>query len=605
MTILRKNASHLTDAEWQAFCNALLAMKKAGVYDGFVSRHAKASTTFEPIRAVSGNTQFRAEYYQTNGAHRGPSFLVWHRALLIEFETQLQQYIDSSFKGLGIPYWDWTQDPAGKSVFNKYLGTTTGEVTDGLFNAPDWCIDSSTNKSIGPLHRGLGKQPRSMPDMTTTMPVVMCCSVYDSFDSANFDQSFRRTFETKLHDLVHMWVGGQMQNPVLAPNDPIFYLHHANVDRLFTRWQEMHPTGTPYFQDPKVVMPQGQNYNDTLLQLNSTPQQVWDYKQMGYTYERPNTIRRFAGVSHSTYNYSIGSTSPVGVTFSPGSNVPSGTSAIQIGFTGWNIWFGDDGDHQLLRLGFDCNQAPYAGPVPSTLQAQLELTDVTENRPIQVQPQVSTLSLTDSSTFGALLVGRQTLPVSVSGSGECSWSATLTPPPGAEFAMAFFSAVDIQYSDASHWIYSEGVYINPMPTDSVPTQVKGTVHLWDASGNEKISAKLTLEVLYFGTTLLSSNLNYVLSGGINLSITTPAITTSVSSKTAFSVPEATVLTVPVIVGLGWHFIGADHNLRGNKFALTSTLSQLNYTGYVWDDSPGDIWDGFVHALVLCFSNYWV
>lgn len=608
MTVLRKNAAHLTDAEWSAFCNALLAMKKVGVYDDFISRHAMATRTNGAIIAAPGNTQFKAELEDTNGAHRGPAFIIWHRAMLLEFEAQVQQYIDSSFKSLGIPYWDWTQDPTGKSVFNKYLGTTIGEVKDGLFNAPDWSAELNPNApgtiSFGPLRRAMGQQTTPMPDMATTMPPVMASEVYDSFDSTNYDKSFRRNLERKLHDIIHVWVGGPMRNPLLAPNDPVFYMHHANIDRLFTRWQEMHPSVSPYFQDPNVIMPAGQNYADTLLQLKSTPQQVWDYKQLGYTYERSNTIRRCAGVDYNTLPPPIGEPSPVSVKFSTGTKVPPSATAMQVGFTGWNMWF-QDTDHQLLRLTFDCNQPPYAGPIPSSIQGQMELRDAVENRLINVQPQVSKLLLTDSSTFGALLVGRQTLSVPVSGNGERDWSATLTAPQGAEFAMAFFSGIDMRYADASHWIFSEAAYIEPMPLDSVPKQVTGKVHLWDNSGHQEISAKLTVEVLYFSTKVLSSNLNYVLSGAIDKSISIPPTDAPLTANTPLVVPEATILTIPAVVGLSWMFLDSDHNLRGHRFALTSTLSQLNYTGYLWDDGQDDYWEGGVHALVLCFSPYWL
>ena len=609
MTALRKNAANLTPAEWQAFCNALLAMKKAGVYDNFILRHAIATNTFVAIKSAPGNTQFQSARNETNGAHRGPAFLVWHRAMLTEFEAQMGSFIDSSFKELGIPYWDWTQDPTGQSVFKKdYLGSTIGEVKDGYFTAPDWTVQPNSSETgtipYGPLRRALGSQGKSMPDMNKTLPEVMSYPLYDSFDTTNFDSSFRRKMEQGLHDPIHVWVGGPMERPSLAPNDPAFYLHHANMDRLFMRWQEMHPS-VAYFQDPNVILPLGQNYNDTLVQLKSTPEQIWDYKKLDYTYERPDTIRRFAGVAYTGASPEIG-TSPLNFTIPLGSKPPT-TSAVQIGFTGWKISFEDGSDHQLLRLRFDCNQPAYAGPVPPTLTGKMELRDEIEDREIWVQEQLSQLLLTDSSTFGALLVGNESLSVSVSGFGERSWSAALTPPSGAEFAMAFFSKVDIRYADASHWIQGERLYIDPMPIDSVPKKVTGKVYLWDASGHESVEAALTLEVLYFSTKVLPSNKNYVLSGVVDKSISTPTTNTSVSSQVSLApLPVGTVLTVPVIAGLSWKFPDTDHNLRGHYFRIsTSNLSDLEYHGYLWDEEKDDDWLGSVHALVLCFSPYWI
>lgn len=42
--------------------------------------------------------------------------------------------------------------------------------------------------------------------------------------------------EHRPHDLVHDAIGGFMGEPDTAANDPIFWLHHCNIDRLWNRW---------------------------------------------------------------------------------------------------------------------------------------------------------------------------------------------------------------------------------------------------------------------------------------------------------------------------------------------------------------------------------
>ena len=39
------------------------------------------------------------------------------------------------------------------------------------------------------------------------------------------------------HNVVHGWVGGTMNNIMYSPADPVFWMHHAMIDRLWSLWQ--------------------------------------------------------------------------------------------------------------------------------------------------------------------------------------------------------------------------------------------------------------------------------------------------------------------------------------------------------------------------------
>lgn len=41
---------------------------------------------------------------------------------------------------------------------------------------------------------------------------------------------------TELHNRVHIYIGGSMQSVPRASNDPIFFLHHCNIDCLYEEW---------------------------------------------------------------------------------------------------------------------------------------------------------------------------------------------------------------------------------------------------------------------------------------------------------------------------------------------------------------------------------
>jgi hypothetical protein len=52
-------------------------------------------------------------------------------------------------------------------------------------------------------------------------------------------ENFRSAVEFNLHDVGHRWVGGTMVMRT-SPNDPVFYLHHNMVDKI---WQDWHNLG--------------------------------------------------------------------------------------------------------------------------------------------------------------------------------------------------------------------------------------------------------------------------------------------------------------------------------------------------------------------------
>lgn len=101
----------------------------------------------------------------------------------------------------------------------------------------------------------------------------------DVYDAAPWDESsvrFRNKaegFEDPLdrpaaerpwmHNRVHVWVGGEMA-PASSPNDPVFWLNHCNIDRIWEGWMKKH--GRTYL--PKSGEgPPGQGEEDELFSI--------------------------------------------------------------------------------------------------------------------------------------------------------------------------------------------------------------------------------------------------------------------------------------------------------------------------------------------------
>ena len=93
------------------------------------------------------------------------------------------------------------------------------------------------------------------------------------------------TAAPQLHNRVHVWVGGDMA-PGTSPNDPVFYLNHCNVDRLWEAWMaERGRLYRPTAQDQDA--PAGHRLDDvmaTLLGEPMRPAEVLDPSKW-YTYD--------------------------------------------------------------------------------------------------------------------------------------------------------------------------------------------------------------------------------------------------------------------------------------------------------------------------------
>lgn len=235
MTV-RKNQAALTADEKRRFVNALLELKRSGRYDTFVTTH----NAFIMSDTDNGDRV----------GHRSPSFLPWHRRFLIEFEQALQS-VDAT---VALPYWDWTADRTSRSSLwaPDFLGGTgrarDGQVLDGAFarSGNRWTITVRVD-GRDYLRRDLGAGGRQLPTRAE-VDSVLAMETYDMAPWNSSSDGFRNHLEgwrgVNLHNRVHVWVGGQMGTGV-SPNDPVFWMHHAFIDKLWADWQARHPR-SPY-----------------------------------------------------------------------------------------------------------------------------------------------------------------------------------------------------------------------------------------------------------------------------------------------------------------------------------------------------------------------
>ncbi|MEV5436091.1 tyrosinase family protein [Streptomyces sp. NPDC052682] len=254
MVYTRKDVSTLTRSERRRFVAALLEVKRRGEYDEFVRVHLRY---FVP----DGESGLRA-------AHMTPSFLPWHRRFLLDLENALRRVDDS----VTVPYWDWTRDRNLRAVpwTDDLLGGNGRQSDRQVMSGPfafrngQWTIRVGVTETEY-LMRDLGRRrdPIALPT-TADVDRALKDPVYDT---SPWNSTSARGFRNKLegwgqgggsaswlmHNRVHRWVGGHMAGGA-SVNDPVFWMHHAFVDLLWSRWQRRHPKAR-YL--PAKRLPQG------------------------------------------------------------------------------------------------------------------------------------------------------------------------------------------------------------------------------------------------------------------------------------------------------------------------------------------------------------
>jgi tyrosinase len=303
---IRKDVSSLTTEEKTKFVNAILTLKNTSSkfypddnsknrYDDYVEIHHHS------MMAGSDTDPDTDPNWYPGWAHLGPAFFSWHRQYLLEFENDLQTA--SKDNSITIPYWDWTREASFPFTID-FLGSdgeqtdseAAGKVTDGPFahDGPNnWTINFKDDPSDPPyLERGFGRinNAKKLPTLEE-VGISMQIANFDSPPWKLRSRGFRRIVEINFHNLVHRWVNGNMVT-MASPNDPVFWLHHSNVDRLWSIWQRNNPEVGWYL--PARGAPLGHNLYDKMIFDHMdrdlgftplTPADVINTVRLGYTYE--------------------------------------------------------------------------------------------------------------------------------------------------------------------------------------------------------------------------------------------------------------------------------------------------------------------------------
>lgn len=222
----RTEATHLSALQQQVFKQGVQTMMHDGRYRRLVEIHMQGQ---HRMHGLGGDSI---------GALR---FLSWHRQYLMEFEAAL---------GSPVPYWDWTQGfPAWLDDYLPFpldtlpMDQMSNDIASGTRTMPR----ENRSSSLAPRLPNTD-DIRAILEIQLD-PVAPAGARYAAFsarlESGNSDLTAPPLIMS--HNQVHVWVGGIM-NTMASPADPVFWMHHAQVDRLWAHHQEKNPDLFPDIQ---------------------------------------------------------------------------------------------------------------------------------------------------------------------------------------------------------------------------------------------------------------------------------------------------------------------------------------------------------------------
>jgi hypothetical protein len=147
--------------------------------------------------------------------HANWLFLPWHRGFIRLHEMALQAATSSTFR---LPYWNWDERPEIPAAYTQPESPAN----------PLWL-----DRSVDPISLSTAGSFGSLAEMMAP----------ESFHVQDCNQAFGGcrdaggpTPGSSPHRGVHVACGWPMNQMADAAGDPLFYIHHANIDRLWERW---------------------------------------------------------------------------------------------------------------------------------------------------------------------------------------------------------------------------------------------------------------------------------------------------------------------------------------------------------------------------------
>jgi tyrosinase len=213
-------------------------------------------------------------------------FLPWHRAYLLNFDHVTREQNPDAI----LPWWDWTSELSHRvGVPPAYSEPEVDGEVNPLASGPTPDMPDDPARRT----RRFPGDPSVLPAMDAPDPAVGLPSVNEVLNLSQY-VDFSSQLQN-VHDFIHGWTGGiNPENPneggdmgVIATSafDPIFWAHHAMIDRLWYLWQLK--WGVNNIPDDYL--------DQVLAPFQFTVRKVLDIRALGYDYAVGSTSAVRAG----------------------------------------------------------------------------------------------------------------------------------------------------------------------------------------------------------------------------------------------------------------------------------------------------------------------
>lgn len=172
--------------------------------------------------------------------HQSWYFLPWHRGYI----TAMEAVVAKEVADLGgpedwaLPYWNYAEDqaqnPNARRLPPAFRDAAKADGTRNFLFSRRRLI---VNGDLGLTDPEVDESALTLPNFTNDIPGIPSGfgGPVTGFNPGGGDNG---ALEMVPHNVIHVAIGGFMQDPRTAAFDPIFWLHHCNIDRLWEEWRQ-------------------------------------------------------------------------------------------------------------------------------------------------------------------------------------------------------------------------------------------------------------------------------------------------------------------------------------------------------------------------------